>query len=58
MVKLNVIHQKACLINWSLEAYNIKQQFNKFYKNYIFKAQWNFIFSHIQFYFLPNSVFY
>ncbi len=29
MVKLKFIHQKACLIIWNHETYNIKQQFSK-----------------------------
>ncbi len=58
MVKFNFIHQKACLMNWNHETYNIKQQFIKSLTRIKLRPfeMFFFFFSQIQLYFLPNSV--
>ncbi len=52
MVKLNVIHQEACLINWNHEAYIIKQQFIKSWTKMTFSRPYE-----ICIIFFSNSVF-
>ncbi len=56
MVKLNFIHQKACLINLNHEMYNIKHQFIKSLTKIMFLGSYEMFFFLIVL-FLPNSAF-
>ncbi len=53
MVKLNLINQKACLINWNHETYDIQQQFIKSLTKIKFLRPYEmfFVFFQYQFYF-------